>query len=266
MSPPCAHPRPSRPVRSMSARVATTSAGSDAVHRLDAVRAVEDEREVVPGLLVAGHERDQALGVGAAGQHATRGRSRRPPAGGARPGPRRYGPSRRARRAAKTRPTATASPWRRSDVGTGAEGRGLEGMGQGVAVVEDRPPSPLELVGGHHCGLDRGAAGHLLVQREIEQPGSGRDRRVDGAASSAYLAISPRPEAHSRGGSEVSSSVSHSTDLRLPERPHQVLPLRQVHPGLAADGRVDLAQQAGGHVHVGRPAVEGRPPRTRPRR
>ncbi len=43
---------------------------------------------------------------------------------------------------------------------------------------------------------------------------------------------------------------------RLPEGADQVLALGQVDPGLAADGRVDLGQERGGHVHVGRAAVE----------
>ena len=95
------------------ARVARTSAGVDAPHRLDAPGAVEHEGEVVVRLLVPAHERDQRSAAEPAGQvgrqveagdhprcSATRSSSMRP--------------SRRASRAAKTRPTATASPWRRS--------------------------------------------------------------------------------------------------------------------------------------------------------
>ena len=42
---------------------------------------------------------------------------------------------------------------------------------------------------------------------------------------------------------------------RLPVRPDQVLPLGQVHSGLAADRRVDLGQEGGGDVHHRDPAV-----------
>ncbi len=40
---------------------------------------------------------------------------------------------------------------------------------------------------------------------------------------------------------------------RLPKRTDQILALGQIDPGLAPNGRVNLAQQAGGHVHVGVP-------------
>ena len=60
------------------------------------------------------------------------------------------------------------------------------------------------------------------------------------------------------GGSVASRSVSQSTAARLPEGADQVLALGQVDAGLAADGRVDLAEQRGGHVHDGdAPVVDG---------
>jgi hypothetical protein len=48
----------------------------------------------------------------------------------------------------------------------------------------------------------------------------------------------------------------------LPERPDEVLALREVHPRLAADGGVDHPQQCRRHVHDGDPPVvhRGREP------
>ena len=93
------------------------------------------------------------------------------------------------------------------------------------------------------------AARHLLVDR----PG-----RPSGASpKKAYLAISPRaagPLPRRQGGQRL-GVAQHGA--RLPEGAHQVLALGQVHAGLAADGRVDLGQQRGGDVHVGRAPVVG---------
>ena len=59
-----------------------------------------------------------------------------------------------------------------------------------------------------------------------------------------------------REGRERLGVAQHG--VRLPEGADQVLALGQVHPRLAADGRVDLGQQRGGHVDVrGAPVVGG---------
>ena len=71
------------------------------------------------------------------------------------------------------------------------------------------------------------------------------------------MAISPRPEAHSRGGKVASDLGVAQHRPRLPESPDQILALGQVDPGLSADGRIDLGQQRGGDVHVGGAPVEG---------
>ena len=100
-------------------------------------------------------------------------------------------------------------------------------MGQGVPVVEHHPATALALVGRHHLRLDRHATGHLLVERQLEQGGVGL-----GAVKKAYLAISPRPQAHSRGGSVASVSVSHSTAAGCQNAPTRFLPSGRLTPVL----------------------------------
>ena len=48
-------------------------------------------------------------------------------------------------------------------------GGDLEGVGQRVAVVEQRPPAALALVGSHHLGLDLDAAGDAVVEVHRQQ-------------------------------------------------------------------------------------------------
>ena len=103
------------PLRRRTASIAASmSARSHTGDLLDAVRAVEHERDAVERLLVPAHQLDQLVVVEPGGQRRRAGR-RRPPPGGARP-PRSASmrPRRWASSAAKTSPTATASPWRRS--------------------------------------------------------------------------------------------------------------------------------------------------------
>ena len=80
---------------------------------------------------------------------------------------------------------------------------------------------------------------------------------VGASPRKAYLAISPRPQAHSRGGSDARVSVSHSTALGCQKAPTRFLPSGRLTPGLAADGGVDLGQQRGGDVQVRRAPVVG---------
>jgi hypothetical protein len=62
------------------------------------------------------------------------------------------------------------------------------------------------------------------------------------------LTISPNPSTRIRGGSVASvCDVADDRD-RLVERPDEVLALRQVDAGLAADRRVDLREQRGRHL------------------
>ena len=158
----------------MSARVATTSAAVDATHGLDAAGAVEDEGQVLLGLLVPAHERRPAPSASApAGRSAARSKLPTTERWSAPRGASSIRPRRWASRAAKTRPTATASPWRRSQSGRRSKRRGLEGVGQGVAVVEEHPPAALALVGGHDRRLDGRAAGHLLLDGQVGRRPSG---------------------------------------------------------------------------------------------
>ena len=136
-------------------------------------------------------------------------------------------------------------------VGGGRDALGLEGMSQRVPVVEGHPPAVLALVGRHDLGLDGDAAGHLLVDRELEQRGVGHlaQERV-----LRHLAAATGPVA---GGQRRERRRVTQHGGRLPERAGQVLALGQVHPGLAPDRRVDLAQERGGHVHICGAAVIG---------
>ena len=119
------------------------------------------------------------------------------------------------------------------EAGIGIEGDGLQGVGQGVAVVEDHPPVALPLVGRHHLGLDGHAPGHLLGQA-AGRAGRRRVATVRGRSRprNAYLAISPRPDAHSRGGRVDSTSVSHRTALGCQNAPTRFFPSGRLTPVL----------------------------------
>ena len=66
--------------------------------------------------------------------------------------------------------------------------------------------------------------------------------------SSAYLATSPRPDAHSRARERGEHGGVAEDPEGLVERPDEVLALRQVDGRLAADRGVDLAEERGGHL------------------
>ena len=128
------------------------------------------------------------------------------------------------------------------------QGGALERVGQRVAVVEDHAAAALALVVGDHRRLDADAARHLLLDRLV------RRRRVaqEGVLGDLAPAAGPLP---GRQGRERLGVAEHG--VRLPEGADEVLALGQVHPGLAADGRVDLGEQRGGDVHVRRAPVVG---------
>ena len=134
-------------------------------------------------------------------------------------------------------------------VGMVGRGGGLERVGQGVPVVEDHAATALALVLGDHGRLDAGTAGHLFLNRLV-----GR-WRVAQEGVLGDLAPAAGPLA-GRKGREGLGVAEHG--VGLPERTDEVLALGEVDPGLAADGRVDLGQQRGGHVQVGRTPVIGR--------
>ncbi len=127
---------------------------------LDAVGAVEHERQAVEGLLVARHQRQQLLDVEA----ARAGVIRNP-----------YSPA--TMRAVLVDALVVdaaefAGELGREDqpdrdrlaVGEVVVGGDLERMGEGVAVVEQRPATALALVGGNDLGLDLDAAGDALAR------------------------------------------------------------------------------------------------------
>ena len=123
-------------------------------------------------------------------------------------------------------------------------GLDLQCVGERVAVVEDRPPATvgrvLALVGRHHVRLDLHRGGDAIDEVEREQVGGGQEVVL------GQLALAGAQLARRQGGEGV-RVAEHGE--RLPEGAHQVLALRQVHAGLAADRRVDHAEERGGHVH-----------------
>ena len=68
---------------------------------------------------------------------------------------------------------------------------GLDGVGQGVAVVEDRPSAALALVGRHDLGLDPDALGDLFVERQVVEVLAAR-------AGSGTSTSSPMPDRYVR--------------------------------------------------------------------
>ena len=125
----------------------------------------------------------------------------------------------------------------------------LQRVGERVAVVEDHAAPALALVLGHDRRLDADAARHLLLDGLVGLGGLAQEGVLgDLAAAAGPLAR--------REGREGLGVAQHG--VGLPERADEVLALGQVDPGLAADGGVDLGQQRGGDVHVGRPPVVGR--------
>ena len=135
----------------------------------------------------------------------------------------------------------TASPWVSAVVGGD-----LQGVGQRVAVVEQRPPAALALVGATTSAL-------ISTQRAT------RSVSVIASRSSPvrkwYLAISPSPERRSRARQRGQRVEVADHAGRLPERADEVLALGQVDAGLAADRRVDHAEQRRGDVHDRHAAV-----------
>ena len=124
---------------------------------------------------------------------------------------------------------------------------GLQGVGQGVAVVEEGPAAGgVALVGADVVGLAPHAGGHRLVEGQVGQV-------VD--AQEGVLGHLPQPAAVLPGGQGAQQLDVAQHRRRLPERPHQVLALGQVDARLAPDGGVDHAQEGGGHVHHRHPPV-----------
>ncbi len=221
----------SRTVREGSVRAPADDAGVDVVHDLDADGTVEHERQPVERLLVAAHQRQEFVGVepGRWGDHQVV-LARHDPAVLVDAGlidaaefARQFG--------------GEDQPDRhRLTVREVVVGGDLEGVGQRVAVVEQRPPAAFALVGRHDLGLDLDAAGDPIG--EVQASRSSPVRKW-------YLAISPSPQRISRAGSVSSASRSQITPDGCQNAPTRFLPSGQVDGGLAADGRIDHPEQRG---------------------
>ena len=77
---------------------------------------------------------------------------------------------------------------------------------------------------------------------------------MTGSAMKPHLTTSARPAARSASGSVASTSTSHEHAGRRVEGADEVLALGRVDAGLAADGRVDHAEQRRRHLHDRHPA------------
>ncbi|CAB4713744.1 unannotated protein [freshwater metagenome] len=128
-------------------------------------------------------------------------------------------------------------------------GSRLECMGERVAVVEDGPATRFALVGPDDLCLDRCAPSDALGEGKPEQVVSGEEvvlRHLPHAAACL-------PRWQRREGIEV---AQHGAGL--PEGTHEILALREVHPGLAADRGVDHREQARCNMNDGDTAMEHR--------
>ena len=135
----------------------------------------------------------------------------------------------------------------------GKAGRRFQRMAEGVAEIEQRALAGLALVAGDDRGLGaaggrdrmlaRGAAGED-VGVVLLQPGE--ERLVAEHAVFRHFGIAgaelARRQRIEHGG------VGDDQD-RLMEGAEQILALRRIDPGLAADGGIDLRQQRGRHLH-----------------
>ena len=123
-------------------------------------------------------------------------------------------------------------------------------MGERVAVVEQCSSAALALVGGDDLGLDLHTPSDPLIERQCQQIVAGEEVVLRHLAQAATgLPIRKCGE-----GVEVADHARW-----LPERPDEVLSLREIDAGLATDGGVDHAEQRGRHVHHrGAPVPRGR--------
>ena len=135
----------------------------------------------------------------------------------------------------------------------GKAGRGLQRMAEGVAEIEQRALAGLALVarddrglgaaGGRDRVLARRAAGEDVgvVGLEPGEEGLVAEHAVFGDFGIAGAELARRQRVEHRGVGD--------DQHRLMERAEQILALRRVDAGLAADGGIDLRQQRGRHLH-----------------
>ncbi|MBI2563107.1 MAG: hypothetical protein HYW08_12110 [candidate division NC10 bacterium] len=139
----------------------------------------------------------------------------------------------------------------------------LHRVAHGVPEVQHGARAGLPLVGLDDPGLDRAGPPDDFLERtgipcqdalglplqSLEQHRVGDHAVLDHLGQAgAELPLRKRPQGQ---------DVRHH-QVRLVERAHQVLPLRQVHPRLAPHAAVHLGQQRGGEIDEGDPAVESR--------
>ena len=144
----------------------------------------------------------------------------------------------------------------------------LDGMGEGVAEVEDRAAAGLPLVVLDDSGLDPSAAGDQVAQ---DRPDEGPDRFPAVGEKGQEVGVPDEPvlDALRQAAAKVPGlerleqvGIDHH-HRRLPEGPDEVLARhpggkRQVDAGLAADRGIDHRQQRGGHLHERQPTEIGR--------
>src|SRR5579864_1426979 len=121
----------------------------------------------------------------------------------------------------------------------------FEGMRERVAEVEDRALPPVVGVAEADGGLERGAAADHLVVRQLPE----RVAREQAGLHNLTHALPPL-----RLGQRLEERRVDHGERRPVEGPDEVLPLRQVEAGLAADGRVHLGDEARGDGDPGHSA------------
>ena len=139
-------------------------------------------------------------------------------------------------------------------------GQALQGVPEGMAEIEQRPLALLGLVGDHHARLGRAACRDRLASRRA----AGKDLAparfekiekipvVDQAifdhfgVAGAKLPLAQRVETAGIGKDEG----------WLVERADQVLAVRRVDAGLAADAGIDLRQERGGNLNEAHAAAQ----------
>ena len=126
----------------------------------------------------------------------------------------------------------------------------LQGVGEGVAVVE-HGPRPVR-----SSGSSPATTSALMATHRAMRSSSGRASEVV-AGEEVVLGHLAVPAAPLPLGQRRQQLGVAQHGRRRPEGADQVLALRQVHAGLAADGGVDHPEQRGRHVHHGDAAVVG---------
>ena len=135
----------------------------------------------------------------------------------------------------------------------GKAGRGFQRMAEGVAEIEQRAFAGLALVARHDRGLGAAGGRDRVFARGAAledvgvigfQPGEKRlvaEHAVFGDFGIAGAKLARRQRIEHRGIGDHQN--------RLVKRAEQILALRRIDSGLAADRRIDLRQQRGRHLH-----------------